>query len=224
MTAPQPIIGTSIVLVGTFNPSIIHPSWFGRFDILPPSDLENMEDDKSFVIVSPDFARFSIGWLQVQVTVDHFGLSTVEADRIPPLRDAGVNIFTQLSHTPVSAMGINRTAHFPLPAGGWSRIRSALAPSERWSELSGVSELASLTVQVDRPDDDDPGYVRVTVEPSQRIDGGVFIAVNDHHDLTREADVKEAAPALEVLDHGWEKALACHESYTDFVLSLARPT
>lgn len=221
MTGPQPIIGTSIVLVGAFNPAIIHPAWFARFEILPPSDLENIDDDKAFVLVSPDFSRFAIGWLSVQVTVDHFELSTVEADRIAPLRDVGVNIFRQLSHTPVSAMGINRTAHFPLPADGWTRIRSAVAPADRWSTLADASDLTSLTVQAERADSADPGYIRVTVEPSQRIDQGVFLAVNDHHDLTRGDDVKEAAPVLDVLDQGWTKALASHETYTDFVLSLA---
>lgn len=217
----QPIIGTSIVLVGTFNPAIIHPSWFARFEILPPSDLENVDNRDNLVLVSPDFTRFAIDWLRVQVTADHFELSTVEDDRVLLLRDVGVNIFKLLSHTPVSAMGVNRTAHFPLRSDGWDRVHSALAPADAWSKVTDSTALASLTVQSQREDAGDPGYVRVTVEPSQRFDGGVFIAVNDHHDLARDTDVKEAAPVLDILDRGWTGAFERHQTYTQFVLQLA---
>ena len=215
-----PIRGTSIVLVGSFNPAIIHPSWFARFELLPPSDLEAEQDLK---LVTPDFTLFRIGWLRVQVTTDHFELSTVEHDRVPLLRDVVSNIFSLLSHTPVSAVGINRTAHYPTSEQGWDRIRAALAPADPWKQLATESALSSLTVELSRDgQEDDPGYVRVTVEPSQRIANGVFVSVNDHHDLRVGADeFREAGPARTVLESGWAAALERHKTFTDFVLELA---
>lgn len=219
-TGTQRIVGTSIVLVGSFNPAIIHPSWFARFDILPPSDFD--EDETDVQLVNPDFSLFSIGWLRVQATVDHFELSTLEEDRAPLLRDAGVNIFTQLMHTPVSAMGINRTAHFPLDKGGWAEIQSALAPAQPWAKLAEGAALSSLTIQTSRTgDESDPGCVRVTIEPSQRIRDGVFISVNDHYDFTSADEFGEAGPALRILDSEWSAAISRHDEYTGFVLALA---
>ncbi len=209
------------MLVGSFNPAIIHPSWFARFEILPPSDLEAVDTPDLAAIVTPEFARFAISWLRVQVTVDHFELSTLEPDRVPLLRDAGVNIFRLLSHTPISAMGINRTAHYPLKSGQWSTLPSTLAPASAWAPVADAASLVSLTVQVDRADDGDPGFIRITAEPSQRFAGGLFVAVNDHHDLESANLHKEAAPAVDILGSGWSKAIAAHDRYTKFLIGLA---
>jgi hypothetical protein len=209
------------VFVGSFNPAIIHPSWFARFQILPPSDLETL-DDLTSVLVTPDFTRFTISWLRVQATTDRFELSTVEPDRIYLLRDVAINIFHLLSHTPISAMGVNRIAHYPLLPGQWARIRSIFAPSEAWSPVSESATVASLTVQVDRAEVSDPGYTRVAIEPSLRFLDGLFVAINDHHDFTRLSAVPEATNALKVLSENWTTIQECHERYTRFLIDQGR--
>jgi hypothetical protein len=218
--AERSVISTSIVALGRFNPAIIHPAWFERFEILPPSDIEGIEPDLR--LVSPDISIFQIGWLRVQATIDHFELSTVEEDRVLPLRDVGVNIFTQLLHTPVAAIGINRLAHLPLKQGGtWENLRSELAPPKPWGDDVSDTDLASITVLRDHSPDR-ASYVRVTVEPSLRIPGGLYIAVNDHHDLASQIrEFGEARPAISVLERDWSSALERHVRYTRLVLGLA---
>jgi hypothetical protein len=219
--AHQPSIGTSIVMVGSFNPAIIHPSWFARFEVLPPSDLDTDAADVRFV--TPEFSTFQLAWLRVQVTPDRFELSTLEQDRVPLLRDAGINVFTLLSHTPVSAIGLNRAAHLPLAENGWSNIRTALAPLRSWEDIGVHPALMSQTVQLEREKDDDPGFILISVEPSQRIPDGFFIAVNDHHELSIAEDQQDQgeAPAVALLDSKWSAAMAIHEKYTRFMIELA---
>lgn len=214
-------MGTSVVLVGHFNPAIIHPAWFSHHEVLPPSDLA---EDPDLKVVSPSLALFQIGWLSVQVTDDHFELSTMESDRVVLMRDAAINIFALLSHTPLNAIGLNRTGHYPLEAGELERLREVVAPSAPWTLFDTSSELSSLTVQGARSDIDHPGYTRLTIEPSVRIESGVFISINDHFEL--DADELEpherTAKAIEILDQCWMESIARHDTFTEFVLQKAQ--
>ena len=219
--ASDSIVGTSVVLVGRFNPAIIHPAWFAHHEVLPPSDLA---EDPDLKVVSPSLALFQIGWLTVQVTDDHFELSTMESDRVVLMRDAAINIFALLSHTPLNAIGLNRPPHYPLGDGQLQRIREVVPPSPPWTLFETPSELSSLTVQGARADFAHPGYIRLTIEPSVRIVNGIFISINDHFEL----DVDELEPhertgkAMEILDQSWKDSIARHDSFTEFVLQKAR--
>lgn len=38
--------GVSIVVVGNFNPAIIHPAWLDRNQLLPPQEVRDIENNK----------------------------------------------------------------------------------------------------------------------------------------------------------------------------------
>jgi hypothetical protein len=209
-------------MVGSFNPAIVHPSWLAEHEILPPSDLAfdtpEGESDVDLRLVTPDFAQFRIGWLTVQVTREHFDLTTPEADRVPLLRDAAVNIFSLLSHTPVRALGINRLGHYPLQDGALGRIKESVVRTEVWQEDAPNAELASLTLRVPRDDPDDLGFTGVTIEPSIRIPNGLFVAINDHHQFESDGGAAQASAALRTLESKWDSGLAQHDIWTRFAL------
>ncbi|MEH3105494.1 MAG: hypothetical protein PGN12_16535 [Sphingomonas phyllosphaerae] len=182
--------GIAIVLMGTFNPTIITPDWLARHKIID----ENEVDSSAIVVIHPEVSQFTVGDLIFEVNTERFVLH-VTAEPFVRSVDIVVDIFKdKLSHTPISAMAINYLAHFKVPSHKHqTALGRALAPLQAWAdwgqtfeadEPSKVGGLVSLTVQQSAPSDRAAGYVRCTIEPSNRIQPsgtGVFMQVNDHY-------------------------------------------
>jgi hypothetical protein len=100
--------GSSIVLVGAFNPAIFHPSWLSEHAIV----RAGAADEAEVQVVSPEISSFTAQWLSLQVTREQFQASTSDPRYFEPLRDLVVSVFTLLEHTPIRQMGINRDMHF----------------------------------------------------------------------------------------------------------------
>ena len=67
----------------------------------------------------------------MQVLQQRFVSITTDPRQYGPLRDLAMGIFTILSHTPVSKMGINRHFHFATPSvHAWHTIGHTLAPKD----------------------------------------------------------------------------------------------
>ena len=73
----------SVVLVGSFNPAIFHPTWFAREKLIQQEEADRAD----IKIVSPEVSVFSIGWLQLEVTLDRFAARTSQIQNLEPLRD-----------------------------------------------------------------------------------------------------------------------------------------
>jgi hypothetical protein len=70
----------SIVLVGTFNPSIFQPQWFVRQNLLPQEE-GNKADVK---IIAPQVCQFETERFVIQVTANRFS-ATSKPDANPSL-------------------------------------------------------------------------------------------------------------------------------------------
>src|SRR5262245_56923584 len=94
----------SIVLAGSFNPTIFQPAWFGHHQILRESEAEQA----TIKMLNPQLAHFQTEWLEVQVLRERFVAMSRSGGYEGPLRDVVVSIFSRLEHTPVRALGMNR--------------------------------------------------------------------------------------------------------------------
>ena len=182
------ISGLAVVLLGDFNPAIFTPAWFTLHGLLPRAS-----DSADLKVAHRQVTEFSIDWLRLQVTSDRFAANTVQAPHVR-VKDLVMRVFKEhLSHTPLKAMGINRSVHFQV--GGLAerdRIGRALAPVAPWghwaAELGVDGEqggMTSLTMSQVRPAGRPRGgSINVKVEPSRRIGEGrlgIFVEVNDHY-------------------------------------------
>ena len=57
------------------------------------------------------------------------------------------------------------------------------------------------------------GYVEVTVEPSLRVENGMYVNINNHYDLTEEAHGCRAM--LRVLDSKWNDTFQEYKTVID---------
>ena len=209
----------AIVLRGQFNPAIITPGWLLAQGLIGTKEALDVQTQ---VIVN-DFSQFRVSWLTCQVTEDEFVVSTDEPAEFERLRDVILGVFSVLRHTPIGALGINRSFHYQMPSpNDWWDVSDSLVPKGAWDKLLELADLESLIVSGSRTDSYD-GRVQVKVEPSYLEESGLFVSVNDHYvlrlvdqqPLTRGEVSKRRQPpdlepssdrietALEILTKNW---------------------
>jgi hypothetical protein len=179
---------TSVVLVGSLNPTIFTPDWFARHRLLSDKEAESARVD----IIHSQIAKFAIDWLSLEVQPGRIQALTTQAPSIR-IRDLMLRTFKEfLPHTPLNKLGINRQVHFKL---GTVELRHSigykLAPPEAWGEWApqikagkggsrgGMTSVGMRQAEVD--DGRPAGFIQAKVEPSTKIPGyvGVFMEVND---------------------------------------------
>lgn len=220
------ISGVSVVLLGSFNPAIFTPAWFGLQGLLPKAAVEGAE----LGVAHSSVTEFAAEWLKLGVRPGKFVAETSQAPTIR-VSDLVVRTFRELlPHTPIKALGINREVHFRVrSAAQRDRIGRELAPIGPWGEWGRTIEpdgthggMISLTMRQhrveDRPSDD---HIDVTVEPSARLgNSGVFVRVNDHY--TADGSGQGGGSVLiEKLEREFEESTKRSEGLIDQVMSLA---
>lgn len=217
------IDGLSIVIRGNLNPAIFSPAWLFYQKLIGKEEFDNVEVE----LITSQIALFTPSWFSIQVTPDRLALTTVEPDEFERLRDLAVGILNLLPHTPIGALGINRDVHIKLESeADWHLVGDSLLPKEHWTMLA-LPGMRTISVEGVRPDLF-AGRVVVQVEPSVRIENGIYMSHNDHFDLKRqhsvpknrrrlaelilEQDEAENSEgkldiALEVLNEGWNYSM-----------------
>jgi len=176
------IHGMSIVLLGDFNPKIFQPAWFAAEGLIRSVEAENAEIE----IIHPEIVSFKLDWLIFRATRDRCSFATVQEPSFETMRDLCISTFEILTHTPINKMGLNNDTHFKMrTTDEWHSLGHKLAPKDLWKDTFLNPGLRSLTIE-GRRDDNFKGYIRVKVEPSVRIDPGVYIQVNDHYETNTD--------------------------------------
>ena len=219
----------SIVLVGSLNAAIFHPSWFVANNILTNVDIENAEVE----IIHRDIAIFKVGdWLRIQVEPNRFIAETTE----PPfvrLHDLVVRTFREaLVHTPINKLGINRLVHFGVgDEETRDKIGKKLAPQEAWgewaSDIAGTGKnkhggMVSLSMRQNDGDDREIGYIEAKIEPSPLIKNraGIMINVNDHYEIPKDDSLAGPIPIMDILEKQFDKSIRRSEWIIDQIMDL----
>lgn len=199
----------SIVAVGNLNPAIFQPAWFASEGLISHREAQAVAGG----MISAQAALFQVDWLRVQVVPDRFAIATENEAYYRHLYDLFASTFSRLVHTPVKALGINYSCHYRFDSGAlWHDISKELAPTDLWSNLLNAPRMRSLTMQGARPSGP-KGYVEVTVEPSLRVENGMYVNINNHYDLTEE-DLGCRA-MLRVLESAWSDTFQEYKTVID---------
>ena len=220
------ISGVAVVLLGSFNPAIFTPAWFGLQGLLPKATVESAE----LGVAHSSVTEFTAEWLRLGVRPDRFSAETSQAPLIRAC-DLVVRTFRELlPHTPLKALGINREVHFRVPgAAERDRIGRKLAPTAPWGDWGRLIEpdgahggMISLTMRQNRVGGRPSGdQINVTVEPSASLGfAGVYVRVNDHY-AAGENGEGGGGGLIERLEREFEQSARRSELLIDQVMSLA---
>lgn len=98
----------SIVLLGRFNPAIFQPAWFALHKMIGPKEAEAADQP----LIHAEVSQFKVEQFELQILSDRFAITSLDAHP-EHIRDLVISCFGHcLPHTPVRAMGINRSVHF----------------------------------------------------------------------------------------------------------------
>lgn len=203
--------GLSIVVKGSFNPSIFHPQWLLRSNLIRPEEADEAKVD----LVHPSVSQFKCAWFAVVVTDDTFQISTQDPTKRMPLRDLAIGTFTILSHSPVKAFGMNHERHFRmLSEDDWHAFGHLYAPKALWSDLVTKPGMQTLSIRGRRPGIEQ-GELTIKLEPSSRaVPYGVFVHVHEHRNLKIEekSERPSADSFLNDIAKEWEPFCAYADS------------
>jgi len=209
--------GASIVLLGSFNPGIFQPAWFGAHGLIRPEEA----DTATINVIHPEVCAFATSWFSIQVLRDRFVAQASDAGHYLALCDLVLGVFQLLEHTPFDKMGLNRFLHFRMPSEEqWHAVGDLLAPKEPWHGILRRPGLRSLYIQ-DAPEELASGGTTVKampfirVEPSLAVSPGVFIEVNKHHEAT---GANTTRALIEILHTTWKASLDNAEQIAHHIL------
>src|SRR5258706_8816031 len=96
---------TEVVLIGSFNPAIFQPAWFAANGMVGKLDAENAKIE----FIHPEMTSIKFDQFRLQVMQRKFSIQTTETYP-DTIKDLIQSCFGEgLPHSPISAMGINRT-------------------------------------------------------------------------------------------------------------------
>ncbi len=219
--------GASIVLIGSLNPSIYNPDWLYRGGAITDAELADSEVN----VIHPELTQFRAATFAIKVDHTRFQVETTQAPWVSIL-DLITKVFGEiLVHTPLTAVGINRTVHFGVGAEETrDKIGRMLAPLEPWgsfghcidqSSSPARSGLLNITMRENWESDGFKGNRNVTVQPSSKITGGsgIFMNVNYHAELVN-VERDGAFPIVSFANENFEAALQRAEEVIDQIMSL----
>lgn len=194
----------SIVLVGSFNPRIFHPTWFLHHGLIQSVEAEAADVQ----VVSNEVAIFQLKWLRIEVLRERFLARTSDESQFGPLCDLVVGTFRLLEHTPVKQMGLNRDIQFAVDtAEQWHGIGHTLAPKEIWRTYLQEPGLTSIGIRASRTDNS-AGNLNVTLRPvlerAQKGEYVIEVAVNSHYEF---GEGPVTAKATKAIENDWEISL-----------------
>jgi hypothetical protein len=107
----------SIVVAGSMNPPIHHPSWYGAVGILSQDEIKLAVSDKAVpVVCTPPFSQFRFGGVTIRCLQDRWEIQSQDEGLLDRLLGiAGQTFDGKLPETPISAFGLN--FHFVRPTG-----------------------------------------------------------------------------------------------------------
>jgi hypothetical protein len=116
-------------------------------------------------------------------------------------------------------MGINREFHIKVPSQErYVKIGHLLVPKEPWRGLLEDPVTQSVTVSGLQSRGDHRPTLHVKVEPSNRVESGIFVSTNENYQLKEDEPPKML---MRVLREQWNEAMGTATRIAAHLLQLA---
>jgi hypothetical protein len=218
----------SIVLVGNFNPSIFHPEWFIRHEIVPAWDYpNNSHSEDADLAILPDLAHVEFqDHRSLHVMLNKLTMRCSRASEYLTTKDIVTRTFGILRETPIAQMGMNHQSVIQLNnEESWLKFGEVMAPKKPWLDaalyVSELSEdkskmlgLIEMTMQLPRPDKL-IGYIRPTIKVLDPRTYKLLISINNHVEI----EEKQAIKMIDYLDNYWEWSINFADKFIDMTLA-----
>jgi hypothetical protein len=203
----------SIVLVGSFNPSIFHPQWCAAHEIISQTEA----DDSAKVTCTPQLTSFSLTWADIQVTQRQFVIKSKNPTLFTMLHDFVLKSFGLLTHTPVAAMGINLEQKFISSSDDEHKaFGDNLAPKPKWDFMKAPGLRDFVMEEQQRPDGYH-GYIQARILAlSERR--SFLVSINDHYFNPEHKSHMGCESIIDILQKNWKESLDRSEAMINKII------
>lgn len=208
----------SIVFVGEFNPSIIHPAWLAKRELIG----ETEEREAKVEVVSPEFTRINLHWATLDVQKNRLGVTSKQESHFESIKDLVQNIVQTLRGTPVYSFGINH--HFDLDIQGddeYYGFGNTFAPLNQWKDSFNDPRMNYLEIIEQTRKDKLDGKRLIRIYNNNQREYGVHIHINDHYRIDDKA-LDTNLKAVELLKQQWEYSRTMAREVVKSVLDKTR--
>lgn len=208
----------AIVMVGSFNPAIFQPRWLGAQGLIRPEEAAAAK----ITIIQAEVADFSTEWFQLQVLQNRLMITTGDPGHFAPLRDLGAGVVTLLPHTPIQRLGLNRMLHFKMPSiEEWHRVGDTIAPKQPWKKIMEGAGLRSVLIEGRRRNGSE-GLLHIKVEPSAKVQPGVYVEINEEfRSVAADGQTEGAEWVRDLLAGNWDDFMAFAQEGAEHVRGLS---
>ncbi len=218
MYVEHEIYAINIVFRGNFNPAIVNPMWLALKKIIRESEATSAKIN----VIHPEISSFELDWCEIQITSDRFDFKTKRESDFELLRDLIVSIFTHLSETPISAVGINHLCHYTLnDYDQYKKLGFWLSAVEQFSSFLNEPRLESIQFTETVDQNKNSGVFRIKIAPSDLITNNksVVINVNNHFDNLKKLKTREF---IEEFVKNWKNSFAQTKNINDSIWKIAK--
>ncbi len=208
----------SVVFVGSFNPSMMHPEVFVKSGLIRAERTE-----MSVRYVTPEIANFSVSNITVECIENRLVFLTIDPRMYSPLFDLAIGLIGIMPLTLLSAVGLNIETHHRAPnKNDWHKVGNELAPKQIWSQILDSPGMKELNI-VGKCEATSSNETNIRVEPSPRFDPGLSIRVNQHYQLADNSSpmvsVELADKLVAILRGEWPACQAYHKKVVHSVIT-----
>ena len=178
----------AIVVLGSFNPTIVQPLWLSAKKLIRDDEGGNAK----ISVIHGEVSQFALEWVDFSITHDRFEVSCSAASFFEPLKDLVLGIFTILKETPVTAFGINHIVHFDLGnLKNYTDFGTKLVPLSVWDSVFEEPRLANIEIQDRKSKQKYSGSNSIKIAPSAELNTGpqkyhIMIQTNDHYEEIKD--------------------------------------
>lgn len=193
----------SVVLLGDFNPAILHPAWFASTGLIKLSE----GDAADVEVVHKEVTIWTSDWLKLNADKNRVQFQSDQEAYAGPLRDVAIGALTLLEHTPVRAVGVNVSAFFQFTSQEQlDKFGHELIPKPRWEKALPEPKTLKAVI-TSRRDDDYRGNLNLTIAATTRFQFSAYVHINDHNEVEPEAKRPSAISAISIIQRQWDKAI-----------------
>lgn len=193
------LFGHSIVLRGSFAVAAFHPLWFADQGLIRNKEAGLAKTQ----IMDQQFLVFDLEWLHIEVTPDRFTAITAHESYFEIVRDLIIGTFKILEHTPLVMLGINYDVHVPHDSTlSWQDIQGRIVNKELIGNVFNAPKLQSIVFEDIRDYNRYTGVHVVKIEPSVKLEYGIYFGTNDHYKLQDERP-KGSKAIVSILESEW---------------------
>lgn len=170
----------AVVIIGQFNPAILHPFWLANKELIRVSEAENA----NVGVVHSEFSKFALDWVRFDITPNKFEITCDQEPYFEPLKDLIIEIFKILKETPIESFGINHLMYYDLrDRERHYNFGNKLAPLSNWSDFLNDPRLSVINITERKRKDGLDGQINIRIqEPDIKVSSGfgVLVNINDH--------------------------------------------